>query len=216
MDPKFWLDAWDVGRTNFHKPEVNPDLVAFAGAFLGAGNRVLVPLCGKTLDLAWLTARGHEVVGVELAEKAVAALHADEGAAPTIAPLGPFQAWRTPGRTILQGDVFGLDPALVGTFDRVWDRAALIALDPPRRARYVETLRRVLRPGAVVLLVTMDYDQAKRAGPPHAVPESEVRALWAGATIERLAERDILDEAKERGWPLDRLVEVVWRVTLPG
>lgn len=216
MDPNFWLAAWDEGRTNFHKDEVHPDLRAFADGFLGEGNRVLVPLCGKTLDLGWLTARGHEVVGVELAEKALAALHAREGIPPEIAPLGPFRAWRTPGRTVLQGDVFALEPGLVGTFDRVWDRAALIALDPPRRARYVETLRTVLRPGAVVLLVTMDYAQERKAGPPHAVPEAEVRALWAGARVEKLAEHDILAEARGRGWDLDRLVEEVWRITLPA
>ncbi len=215
MDPKFWLEAWDAGRTGFHKDEVHPSLRRFAPRFLDGTHRVLVPLCGKTLDLAWLVDQGHEVVGVELADKAVRALHAREGSTPTIAPLGPFQAFSTPGRTVLQGDVFALSPALVGTFDRVWDRAALIALDPAQRARYVATLRTVLRPGAVVLLVTMDYDQAKKPGPPQAVPEDEVRRLWAGARIERLEEADILHEARERGWNLDRLVETVWRVELP-
>lgn len=216
MDPSFWLAAWEAGRTGFHKDEVHPDLTAFAEDLLPARHRVLVPLCGKSHDLAWLVARGHEVVGVELAETAVRALHAREGAAPTVEPLGSFVAWRTPGRVVLQGDVFGLAPRLVGTFDRVWDRAALIALDPPRRARYVETLRTVLAPGAVVLLVTMDFPSEKKPGPPHAVSPGEVRALWAGARVEKLDEHDILDEARARGWDMDRLVEEVWRITLPG
>lgn len=216
MNPEFWLDAWAAGRTNFHRDAVNPSLLRFAGAFLDGPHRVLVPLCGMTLDLAWLRERGHEVVGVELAEQAVRALHAREGAAPVVAPAGPYAAWTTPGRTVLVGDVLDLDPAVVGTFDRAWDRAALIALDPERRVRYVAALRRVLRPGAVVLLVTMDYDASRKSGPPHAVPEAEVRALWAGARVEGLAEDDILPELRGRGWDLDRVVEVTWRITLPG
>lgn len=30
---------------------------------LQAGERILVPLCGKTLDLAWLATQGLEVLG---------------------------------------------------------------------------------------------------------------------------------------------------------
>jgi thiopurine S-methyltransferase len=216
MNPEFWLEAWAAGRTNFHRDAVNDFLVRFAGDFLGERNRVLVPLCGMTHDLSWLRERGHDVVGVELAEQAVRALHDREQVTATIARQGPFIAYTTPGRTVLQGDVFDLDPAVVGTFDRVWDRAALIALDPERRVRYVAALRRVLAPGAVVLLVTMDYDASKKAGPPHAVPEAEVRALWAGARVEALAEDDILPEARGRGWNLDRLVEAAWRIELPA
>lgn len=215
MQPDFWLAAWREGRTNFHKAEVHPDLLRFAADFLPGQHRVLVPLCGMSLDLGWMVARGHVVVGAELAEDAVRRLHERDGLTAVVEDQGAFRAWRTPSLTVLHGDVFALDAATEGTFDRVWDRAALIALNPEQRARYVATLRPVLRPGAVVLLVTMDYDQAKKPGPPHAVPEDEVRALWAGASVTRLMEYDILDEARARGWAMDRLVETVWRIALP-
>ena len=35
---------------------------------LAKGAAVLVPLCGKSLDLVWLAEQGHAVIGVELAE----------------------------------------------------------------------------------------------------------------------------------------------------
>jgi len=213
MDPSYWLTAWDEGRTAFHAEAVHPGLLAHGAAFLAGGpHRVLVPLCGKTVDLAWMTAQGHDVVGVELAEKAIVALHAREGRAPTISDRGPYRAWESPRTTILQGDVLALTPALAGPIDRVWDRAALVALDPERRARYVAVARTLLAPGAVVLLETFTYEQAKKPGPPHCVSEDEVRSLWAGARIERLSEVDAIEQMRPRGWDLDRFLVSLWRI----
>ena len=175
---------------------------------------MLVPLCGKTVDLAWLAARGHQVVGVEIAEKAIAAFHAREHRGPTVTEAEGFRMYRSPGLTLLQGDVFALTPEIAGPIDRVWDRAALVALDPEQRVRYVEVLRTLLLPGAVVLLETFDYDQARKPGPPHAVPEAEVRTLWAGAKVERLGEHDATEEARTRGWDLDRFMVSTWRIEL--
>ncbi|CAB4033218.1 thiopurine S-methyltransferase-like, partial [Paramuricea clavata] len=33
--------------------------------------RVLVPFCGKTLDLLWLVKQGHTVIGIEAVQKAI-------------------------------------------------------------------------------------------------------------------------------------------------
>lgn len=225
MDPAYWLTAWDEGRTAFHSEVVHPSLLSHEGAFLGGGpHRVLVPLCGKTVDLGWLAARGHDVVGVELSEKAIVALHEREARVPTVTEAGPFRAFRSPGLTVLQGDVLALTPAILalvgGPIDRVWDRAALVALDPPRRVRYVAMLRALLASpgdeGAVVLLETFDYEQARKPGPPHAVPEAEVRSLWAGAGVERLAEHDAIDEVRPRGWNLEHFMVATWRIDVPA
>lgn len=216
MNPEYWLAAWDEGRTGFHGDVVHPTLPTWQEMFLGGGpHHVLVPLCGKTLDLAWMAALGHDVVGVELAQKAIVALHEREGRAPAVSERGAFHAWSSPGLTILAGDVFDLTPAVAGPIDRVWDRAALVALDPERRVRYVALLRTLLEPGAIVLLETFDYEQAQKPGPPHAVPEAEVRALWAGAQVDRLAERDAAEDVRPRGWNVDRFLVTTWRIELP-
>ena len=41
------------------------------GLGLAPGSRVLVPLAGKTLDVAWLAQQGHAVLAVELSPIAV-------------------------------------------------------------------------------------------------------------------------------------------------
>ncbi|MFN7145060.1 MAG: methyltransferase domain-containing protein [Myxococcota bacterium] len=216
MDPTFWLKAWEEGRTAFHQEQVHPELIRCADRFLPGRHRVLVPLCGKSLDLTWLASRGHEVVGVELAEAAITALFARGRTPPARAAVGPYEAWTVENLTVLQGDVLELDPTHAGTFDRVWDRASLVALDPDRRVRYVAALRRVLRPGAVVLLETFEYEQARKPGPPHAVPEAEVRTLWAGAGVEPLSERDDTTGARARGWDVGPFSVHTWMITLPG
>ena len=64
MKPEFWKERWVRGEIGFHQAEVEPGLVTHLGGL--APTRVLVPLCGKSLDLAWLATQGHQVVGVEL------------------------------------------------------------------------------------------------------------------------------------------------------
>ena len=59
MDATFWLQRWERGETGFHLGAVNPHLERhFPALGLAPGARVLVPLAGKSLDLAWLRERG--------------------------------------------------------------------------------------------------------------------------------------------------------------
>ena len=37
------------------------------------GSEVIVPLCGKSLDMLWLAEQGYSVVGLEMVEEAVMA-----------------------------------------------------------------------------------------------------------------------------------------------
>ena len=72
MHAEFWQARWARSEIGFHLPEVNPYLQQYWPALgLPEGARVLVPLCGKSLDLVWLVEQGHAVIGVELAERAV-------------------------------------------------------------------------------------------------------------------------------------------------
>ena len=72
MQADFWHARWANNQIGFHLDEINPYLMRHLSRLrLQAGERILVPLCGKTLDLAWLAAQGLEVLGVELSEKAV-------------------------------------------------------------------------------------------------------------------------------------------------
>lgn len=217
MEPEFWLARWAEGRIGFHKGEVHPDLQTWQDAWLDEPHhRILVPLCGKSVDIPFLAGRGHEVSGVEIVPRAVEDFHREQGLRATEEADGPFQVHRSPGITIWCGDFFDLTPERAGTYDRVWDRAATVALDEPRRARYVPALRRLLRPGARVLLETFTYDQQRMPGPPWSVPDDEVRRLWAGAEVQLLRQHDAVDEVRFRELGFESWINSTWLIRLPG
>ena len=195
VDRPFWQERWDQGRTGFHEGKPNDQLVANVDRIApAAGKRILVPLAGKAMDLWWLVDRGHEVVGVEFVRAAVEQLFAARGldANDHVVDLGSREpAFRAQGLTMVWGDMFDMKPAVLGTFDAVYDRAALVAIDPPKRGRYLETCRALCKPGAPTLLVALAYDQSKAPGPPFSVPEADARALFAPRTLELLGRRDV-------------------------
>ncbi|MEJ2602189.1 MAG: thiopurine S-methyltransferase [Gammaproteobacteria bacterium] len=211
-----WLERWEEGRTGFHQAEVNPQLERWWPQLgLPAGSRVFVPLCGKSHDLTWLAGCGYRVVGNELSPLAIAAYYDEAGIVPARRHAGGFQLWSHGLVTIVCGDFFSLEPAVTGRLDAAYDRAALVALPADLRPRYVEKLAALLRPGAPVLLVALDYPAGEMDGPPFPVPDAEVHELAAGRfDVTVLASRmDILaanPRFAERG--LSRMEETVYRL----
>lgn len=183
-----WLARWRERRIGFHEGRPNALLERHVARLAGC-RRVLAPLCGKAEDLAFLADRGHEVLGVELAEQAVREFLAEHGLTPSIAPRGPFLAYQAGPFTLLVGDFFAATPELLGPIDALYDRAALIALPAERRPRYVALLRALVPAGSPALVITLEYDQRAMTGPPFSVLEPELRALYAGAAIELVDER---------------------------
>ncbi len=194
MERDFWLERWDNQQIGFHQPGGHPLLAEFWPTLaLPPNTAALVPLCGKAADMAWLAAAGHRVTGVELSERAARDFFTEQERVPQRDGVDDFIRYRDDAIEIRVGDFFTLDPAFISAFDAVYDRAALIALPPDLRARYVEHLLAGLKPGATILLITIDYDQNEMAGPPFAVSEAEIHALYGDACeITKLFEQDTL------------------------
>ncbi len=194
MQADFWLQRWREGRTGFHRDAPMPLLVQHWPALaLPADSRVLVPLAGKSLDMLWLAAQGHRVLGVELSPLAIGQflsendLHAETRES----PLGThYLAGRI---ELVQGDVFALGDAILAGCDAVYDRAAVIALPPELRRRYADEVYARLRPGCRGLMITLEYPQADMDGPPFSVDADELHARFdADWDIDVLERRDIL------------------------
>ena len=180
---------------------------------LPAGSRVLVPLCGKSLDLLWLRDQGYRVVGVELSRLAVKAFFQEAGLVPQVSSSGALQRYVSGDITLFCGDFFTLTPDDVQDLAAVYDRASLIALPPDMRSRYVRHLAG-LAGNAKGLLVSIDYPQTQMPGPPFAVEQAEVRRLYAGlANVRSLAVFDVLaqnERFRQRG--LTRMREQVFQL----
>jgi thiopurine S-methyltransferase len=187
----FWNERWSGGQIGFHEGAPNV-LLATHIARLEARKpkaRILVPLAGKSLDLRWLAERGHEVVGVEFVATAVRDFFAEWNVEPERLEIGGAPAASANGVTLICADVLELPAEALGTFDVVYDRAALVALEPAARAPYVEVCRNALAEDGVVFLVTFAYDQSRAAGPPYSVDAALVHELYAQDSIELLETR---------------------------
>lgn len=169
MEASFWKQAWSDRRIGFHKSEVHPDLITYGHLLKG---RVLVPLCGKTLDLRHLVDQGHEVVAVELSAVAITELAAEQGFHFTSQCFAFGNRHRDGNLTVWEADFFDLSADALGSIDGVWDRAARVALPADMRERYVAHLR-ALAPGASLLLNALDGGP-QMPSPPHGVNVEEV------------------------------------------
>jgi thiopurine S-methyltransferase len=176
IDAKFWHERWEKQEIPFHERKPNPIIVKhFARLGLRKGERVFVPLCGKTLDIHWLLSKGYRVAGAELSQIAVGQLFDELGMEPTIskAKSGSGLKYSAKNIDIFVGDIFEVTRARVGVIDAIYDRAALVALPEAVRKRYSAHLMK-LSNRVPQLVVTYDYDQSALPGPPFSISNPEL------------------------------------------
>jgi thiopurine S-methyltransferase len=200
LTPEFWLQRWRHGRTGFHQAEVSVVLPRWWPSLkLATDARVLVPLCGKSLDVSWLCQRGGLLTAVDISPVAIEALCAEQGFAARRRSLPGFDLYETPALHLWCGDFLALDPAMTGPIDAIFDRAAFTSWPPAWRDRYVQQLDTLSAPGTQLLLVTLEYAAGAVDGPPFTTDAAEIERLFgARHAIERLDRTDIL--AAEPRW----------------
>jgi thiopurine S-methyltransferase len=202
MDHEFWRSRWRQKDIGFHQRDVL-DLLQKHWAALGTPKAadVLVPLCGKSLDMVWIAEQGHRVIGVELSEIAVDEFFAERGLSPSKERSGNFAVKRAGPYELWCGDIFEMPREALAATAGVYDRAALVAFPPGMQPRYATALCEKLPAKTAMLLVTFDYDQTKMEGPPFAVSREQVDRLFGGSFA-------ISEAAARRGVPKNpRFVE---------
>ncbi|WP_336331921.1 thiopurine S-methyltransferase [Pseudomonas putida] len=215
MEPAFWQQRWADNQIGFHQAQVNPYLQRhWPRLQLALGSRVLVPLCGKSLDLAWLAGQGYRVLGVELSRRAVEDFFREHGLEAEVRQQGAFEVWRGGDVELWCGDFFALRAEDIGDCAGLYDRAALIALPAQMRAGYMQLLSRLLPASCRGLLVTLDYDQSLLPGPPFSVGDEEVRQGFAGWQVDELEAVQVIGESpKFVQAGASSLLERVYRVS---
>jgi thiopurine S-methyltransferase len=179
MQADFWHTRWQNNEIGFHQSKINTYLQQFWPQLNASHDQaVFVPLCGKSTDMVWLRTQGYKVLGIELSAIAVQDFFKEQNIIPNITPQGKFERWEYEGIAILVGDFFDLTAEDLAECGSVYDRASLVALPTAMREQYAQHFTKIVPPTAATLLVTFEYPQAERAGPPFAVLESEVRVLY--------------------------------------
>ena len=162
--PAFWDERYARRDDGWELGEPAPALVSFVEATPPPRGRVAVLGCGRGHDVRYLARRGYDAVGVDFSSEAVRAARALARRA------------RVDVR-FEQRDLFDLEPGWAGAFDGVWEYTCFCAIDPRRRARYVDVVASLLRPGGWLLACFYPI-RRYGAGPPFPVARHEVRRLF--------------------------------------
>ena len=208
---EYWENRWITNQTGWHRSVYN-DLMVKYWPKLGipTDSKVLVPLCGKSLDMLWLAEKGHAIVGIEFTRVAVERFFSENNLEHTIVKHPSYIEFSSDRFTILNGNILVIPSDLIQA-EAWYDRAAMIAINPDLREDYVSQIRQQTKVGAVGLLITYSYPQEEMEGPPFSLNNDDVFQLFQdGFRVECLETIELEDE-KERG--LSRINSSVFALT---
>ncbi|WP_417492243.1 methyltransferase domain-containing protein [Maricaulis sp.] len=145
-----WENRFAADDTPWERQELHPGMLAWMRAGeLEPGNRVIIPGCGRSPELAFLAGCGLDVTGADLSPTALAFQRQALDAAGLDA-------------TLLEGDVLAHRPDK--PYDRVYEQTFLCAIPPRLRVDYERAMYDWLKPGGHFLALFMQKDV--RGGPP--------------------------------------------------
>jgi len=179
-----WKTRWEQGMTGWHNQKVNKNLQTHASILFKntESPRVLIPLCGKSLDINWLEAQSAKVVGIELVQKAIEAFYQEQGSTPHIEVINILPHHSVGSTTLICADIFDATPTRIGQFDAIYDRAALVALPLEKREEYADHSLSLLKSGGTILLITYNTHRPETMGPPFPIKDGVIPALYKNAS----------------------------------
>ncbi|CAF0995300.1 unnamed protein product [Brachionus calyciflorus] len=170
-DAFYWKERWKNNSIEFHCKTNHKMLVKHLDKLtLNRQNlRFFFPLCGKSLDMAWLASLGHQVVGVEFVKSAIEEFFDENKMQFKLIELDKFKLYSSLDEKlkIYHGDFFDFSNSYEESFDCVWDRGGLVALPADQRQKYAEVIHRLLKKEFRYFLDAFEYDTSLYPGPPH-------------------------------------------------
>lgn len=204
---EFWASRYRTNVTGWHRELVHPVLKSLGDRVGLPYNldddscvsdekteslRVFVPLCGKTLDLAYFARHPfvkfvQGVDGVAQALESFISEHPDLEIAPNAKEK---TSWTGTKISLWQTNFFDLDLSkLQDSFDLVYDRGALVAIDPTLRSSYLAIIGKLITPQTgKILLSVVERQKDLMGGPPFSISEHDVKHLYEAQSWVKLVE----------------------------
>lgn len=155
---------------------------------------ILVPLCGKSVDLIWLVSQpGVRVIGIEGVIDAIEQFQLESKIelkkfdVDYVSSDGKLQ--------ILLRNFLDTKSLAMDSVNCVWDRAALVAVDPSDRIKYAESINHVLDTEGRFnyLLNVVEYDSTTVTGPPYSISRIDIDLLYSSTfSIEEVARKRVM------------------------
>ena len=179
-----WKNRWEQEMIGWHNTEVNPHLKEHHDVLQERRKkpRILVPLCGKSLDIRWLATEAKEVIGVELVQKAIDDFYQEQAQHPQQTRREGLTHYSHENVHLVCANIFDASSKRIGFFDSIYDRAALVALPLAQRQKYADHCLSLLKPEGSILLITYDSPAPETQGPPFPIKEGIVPTLYKNAT----------------------------------
>ncbi len=178
MTNQRWRMRWKQNDIAFHQADVHPLLPLHWNRLnLPQTATVLVPMCGKSLDMQWLLNAGHRVIGIELSHIAIQDFFQALKVTPSRHRHGRFIRWQHGRLELWCGDLFDLSAEDLTGISAVYDCAALTALPAASRCHYARLLNTLLGVECQILLLTTESSDATQADAAQS-PDQEVLNLY--------------------------------------
>lgn len=162
-EPQFWDTRYESKQTPWDFGSVPTALQAYLKKH-PKGGRVLIPGCGVGHEIQAFAAAGYEVTAIDFSSVAVDAARAKVDAALT--------------EKIIAGDFFQ-HPFAPASFDLIYERTFLCAIDPSQRTAYRDRVAALLRPGGAYVGYFYYQKTDPKDGPPHGLAWGESDLLFA-------------------------------------
>ncbi|XP_048762685.2 probable thiopurine S-methyltransferase [Ostrea edulis] len=217
MKPEDWSYRWGKSHTQFHMPKIHPMLSKHYDTLTGQRKnlRIFLPLCGKAVDMKMLSDEGHDVVGLECAEKGCMEFFQEQNIPYTTTDLTEcsgkvFKATDNRKLTIYCCDFFKISSKILGQFDCVWDRGSFVAIPVTLRKQYSNVITPMMHSDTIYLMDTFLLDHIVFAGPPFNCTEDHLnKTFGAQMDIKKIDERDAFGEW-QRSWGLTSFIEQLY------
>jgi len=162
---------------------------------LKKGASILVPFCGKTLDMNWLVQKGYHVIGIDAIKKGLLEWMGAYPKSFSKESYRDYTVYRSEHIELWHGNFFSLTPCDIGAVDVVYDKAAMIALPKEKRPAYAKKVLDLCDEHTQIILQTFEYKQDEMSGPPFSIPEKEVQSFYGDQfKVKLLHEQSKLDE----------------------
>ena len=157
---EFWQDRYDTGRMNWDLAAPSPHFTRLLEEQTLPPGKMAVLGAGRGHDASLFAKAGLEVTAFDYVEAAKA------GAEALYGNLFRYEI----------GDIFYLDASFEGQFDYVLEHTCFCAIPVKRREEYVQTVRRLLKPGGKMIAVFWQHGDPD--GPPFSTTPEELERLF--------------------------------------
>lgn len=165
--PSFWEASYRSGSTGWDLGMPTPVFQRLAESGKYSPGKMLVLCAGRGYDARLFARLGYKVTAVDFAEEAVKEMQTLDD--PNIS------------MEVMQADLFDLPVFMKEEFDYILEYTCFCAIDPQRRAEYIQSVSSLLKPGGIYIALAFPIG-GRSGGPPYVVTPDEL--------IEPLVEHD--------------------------